>query len=298
MKVKPLLITGSHRSGTTIMGEIFSKSKKLYLLYEPFNKDLGIKNINHWYPYQSKDYKKIVDSFLNMNFSLKERGISFIRKTFKSRKNIRYYLYKYFFKYFKKPIIKDPFLLFFSDYLNEKFNYNVIIMVRHPAAFCYSLKRLEWNFDFSNFIKQEKLIEEHLRDEVKLYEKNLSYYEKMALLWRSLYKVMLEKVDGKKGSDGIIIQKHEQFAKNMYESVKTISETFGIEFNSSMKKYIKKINNNKRLKVKKNKLHDFDRNPKKITDYWKKYISKKDLNIIRKYSEPISGKFYDEKSWE
>src|SRR5205085_10560791 len=42
------------------------------------------------------------------------------------------------------PLLKDPIALFSAEWLASRFDMNVIVMIRHPAAFASSLRRLNW----------------------------------------------------------------------------------------------------------------------------------------------------------
>lgn len=59
-------------------------------------------------------------------------------------------------------IVKDPIAALSSDWLGRNFDLEVVVLVRHPAAFAASLKRLNWRHPFEHFLKQEMLMERHL----------------------------------------------------------------------------------------------------------------------------------------
>jgi hypothetical protein len=52
------------------------------------------------------------------------------------------------------PLIKDPIALFAAEWLADVFGVRVVVLIRHPAAFAASLKRLNWTHPFGDFLAQ------------------------------------------------------------------------------------------------------------------------------------------------
>ena len=73
----PILITGSHRSGTTFMGKVLGLDKHVGLIHEPFNqiKFYGINRFStkEWFQYIDKtngtEYYSKIKETLDFNFS-------------------------------------------------------------------------------------------------------------------------------------------------------------------------------------------------------------------------------------
>ena len=90
-----------------------------------------------------------------------------------------------------RPLIKDPIALLSSEWLAERFGMQVLVMIRHPAAFAGSLKRLGWRFDFENWRDQPLL----LRDLVGPYGEAIGRYsarehdmvDQAILMWNVLH---------------------------------------------------------------------------------------------------------------
>ncbi len=47
-----------------------------------------------------------------------------------------------------RPLLKDPIAVFSSEWLASRFDAQVVVLIRHPAAFASSLVRLGWTHDF------------------------------------------------------------------------------------------------------------------------------------------------------
>jgi len=48
---RPVLVTGSMRSGTTFVGNVLAASDRLFYLHEPLNPVWGIASNNRWFLY-------------------------------------------------------------------------------------------------------------------------------------------------------------------------------------------------------------------------------------------------------
>jgi hypothetical protein len=69
-------------------------------------------------------------------------------------------------------LIKDPFAFFSSEWLAERFDMAVVVVIRHPAAFVSSIINLNWSHPFSHFLEQTLLLNERLvpfEDEIREY---------------------------------------------------------------------------------------------------------------------------------
>ena len=91
----------------------------------------------------------------------------------------------------RRPLMKDPIALLSADWLAGAFGMDVVVLIRHPAAFAASLKRLGWNHSFATFFDEDGT----LPDVVHPYEAEIREQAhrpgdglaQAALLWRLLY---------------------------------------------------------------------------------------------------------------
>lgn len=51
----------------------------------------------------------------------------------------------------RRLLIKDPLAYFSSKWFAKSYDMDVLILIRHPAAFAASLKQQGWYFPFSHF---------------------------------------------------------------------------------------------------------------------------------------------------
>jgi hypothetical protein len=90
-----------------------------------------------------------------------------------------------------RPLIKDPFALFSSEWLADRFAVLPVIMIRKPVAFVSSIKRLNWGFDYEqNWLAQPLLMRDHLAahaDSFRGYEGEVDLVGEGIVMWNALY---------------------------------------------------------------------------------------------------------------
>ena len=201
----PILVTGSHKAGTTWVGEMLAASRRVGYISEPFNpmRALGMCNMGRqvWFKYippdsLEDDAARHLARTLSYKFSLAE-----VRQRTPSLMDYRSGVYwaRHCLAYRLRgvrPLLKDPIAVFSAEWLAETFGAQVVVLIRHPAAFADSLNRAGWNFDFSNFLRQPLLMEHYLdrfADEIRAAAaRPMDILDQASLLWRVIYHTVYE----------------------------------------------------------------------------------------------------------
>ena len=181
--IKPILVTGSHRSGSTWAGKNLALAPRTAYIREPFNIGIPVGPIanpfNNWFQYlceeNEEDYEAVFDSIIHFKYPIKS-NLTNVR-TLKDagdliREQAIYFLHRL---HNRRPLVKAPIAVFSTEWLYRKFNMDVLIMIRHPAAFCSSLKIKDWHFDFNHFLDQPFLMKRFLggfEDEIREFSES------------------------------------------------------------------------------------------------------------------------------
>lgn len=170
MKNKGILVTGSHRSGSTWVGRMIALSPLVGYIHEPFNiacrPGICSARFDYWFTYVCDENERIYYKSINNTIHFKYNLLAEIKASRQSRDILRLFRdYLHFTKcrfLNKIPLIKDPIAIFSAEWLVEKFNLVPIILIRHPAAFAGSLKKGNSTHPFDHFLKQPLLMKHHL----------------------------------------------------------------------------------------------------------------------------------------
>src|SRR5690606_16487469 len=151
LKKKCVLITGSHRSGSTWIGKIMALSRELHYIHEPFNvakhKKAPFSNWFQYYDAKSSDFEEQEQVLRYLKAFHKpslRRLFNRIRRA-KYPGQVRDALVKEWACIAKQPLYKDPIAFMSAEWFYENMDAYIVISVRHPAAFVASLKVKYWH---------------------------------------------------------------------------------------------------------------------------------------------------------
>ena len=320
---EPILITGSHRSGTTWVGNIIRNLPRIYYLHEPLTPNSitrGLFNTEIWYKYYDpeKEYENI-ETILNELFS----GSYPFKAMFNFKNSLPHTDYrnpngindgKIDLKYFKWrinayidskrlnkkeiiPLIKDPIALTAAEWIYHKWNSKNVVLIRHPAAFVSSLIRLNWRFNFENFTKQPDLIDRFLgpyRSQINNPPKD--FISEASLIWTCITKIIIEY---QKLYPNWLYIRHEDLSYDPIKEYELLFEKLKLQFSNEVKKVIHSSSNfsNPSEVANSKVVHQLQRNSRDNIKNWKKRLNNKDINKVRDLTEHLSQSFYSEKDW-
>jgi hypothetical protein len=165
--VAPILVTGSHRSGTTWVGRMLCLSREAHGIHEPFNPAYPRSWLAdppaNWFHHVEVDSASEpmfgqVEALLSLRPPLRAmaaRSKSPRHLAATAREGATALAAQ---RAGRRPLLKDPIAFFSAEWLERQFDAEVVVLVRHPAAFASSLKRLRWTFDFTNLTRQPALL--------------------------------------------------------------------------------------------------------------------------------------------
>ncbi len=287
-KPKPILVTGSHRSGSTWIGKILALPREVKYISEPFNPKIGLKQIKDWFLYINQDnqdsYVQAIDKLLK----------------FKGDIPVNLPALKYWSNAFlpgvKRPLLKDPIACMSADWLARKFNMQVVVIVRHPAAFYASLKRVNWHFDFANFSKQDRLMADYLADYRSLIVKeHKSFVEEAATLWLCIYHVLDRYLV--QHPDWIVVR-HEDVSLQPVAEFKRMYLSLGLNMTSEIEQQIiKSSGGHNQVEATPGQELDLNRDSSQLVKNWKKHVTDQEASELRLLTNGLAAKYYTEQDW-
>ncbi|MGB0430388.1 MAG: sulfotransferase [Bacteroidia bacterium] len=299
----PILVSGAHRSGSTWVGQVLSRANGLGYMHEPLNPIYPTPNkspIHTWYFYISAHnhdrYYNFIKNTLNWNY---QSGARFggINNKYKAMMWLKY---NHIFLKNKgtTPLVKDPIAFFSAPWLYEQFNAQVIMLIRHPAAFVYSLKRKDWQFPFKHLLKQDALLHDWLKNfegEIVEFSKNQKdIIEQACLVWRIIYATLKQYQQQYKQW---IYLKHEDISANPLNEFETLFKQLSLDFDNKVKEYIVSSSSASNPKGTNADEEQLKRDSSSNIKYWKNKMSADEINRIRELTQDVWPLYYDETSW-
>ena len=318
----PILVTGSHRSGSTWAGRMIAHASTVSYIHEPFNlhhrPGICRAQFNYQFPYVCRENESLYLNDLKDCLSFKYHFIEELKATKSLKEFVRsIQAYSRFTKYRilkKRPLVKDPIALFSAEWLAQRFNMDVVVLIRHPAAFAGSLKKVKWLHPFDHFLQQPLLMQHHLheyRSEIEEFAKTeKDIIDQAILLWNLIHHMIFKYQNN---HPNWIFVKHEDLSRCPLEEFRNLYHrldlTFSPDIEENIKAYSAPDQSDKFNHITKSKTRSWQekitgvysdkrrRNSKSNILSWQKRLALDEVKKIREKTRIISDKFYTEKDW-
>jgi hypothetical protein len=192
----------------------------------------------------------------------------------------------------QRALLKDPFAVFSILWFVQRFNFKVVVTVRHPAAFASSLKRLGWNFDFNDLLDQPLLMRDHLepyRGQMQAIKAD-DVIGQAALLWTMIYRTVHSTI---KLDPNLIILRHEDLSRDPVSGFRDLYASLGLDFTSRVEeKILNSSSSENPAELKRGKTHSVKLDSRASIDNWKKKLSEEEVVRIREMTDDTIRLFY------
>jgi len=286
----PIFITGAHRSGTTWLANMLALSGELLIASEPFNLDSWAYKLGglatHWFTYApGLNQEKAREAFTKV--VTKKTGRVY------GRRLIQRYLP---LTRRGRVLIKDPIACFSSEWLYQNFSLDVLILVRHPAAFAASLQRMNWFFPFEDLLCQEYLMDDLLvlfREEIEA--KPVDIIDQAALLWKLIYAVLFKFAE--RNTDWIVVT-HEELSSRPVAGIQMLYDRLGLTWNANVHREIESYTTSANpIDPRVGVAHQMRRDSEGNIKRWKKVLSSHQVKRIREITGPVAEAVYSNDAW-
>ena len=294
-----VVVTGMHRSGTTLLGDLINTYPSCHVVHEPLNADFGLRNVRHVYP--SDFCEKQFDTYNARLLSLlegKERFVtdvptdyffkSILRKISGGRTgiDIKKLQVKRVLRRRITPVFKDPFqALMLEGHLRQ--NRKAVAVIRHPAAVWLSVKRMGWEFDFLNFACSRLV--EYLLPGIKLKDLlSKPEIEKFSYLWLIINKYIFSL----NLNPFLNIVIHENLCLSPFNELNKIEKFLLLDSNDVSKSFIKENFFSGEADVANDTLHVRQRDAATLATSWYDKISVEEELVIQNICGELVDQIY------
>jgi len=171
---RSFMVAGTGRSGTTWLAEIIRSQVPCRLMFEPFNprKVSAYRSFNYFQYMRPEETNAELRKYCltvftgNIRDPWIDRDVSVLRP--------------------QSRLIKDIRANLMLRWLCREFpSIPVVFLVRHPCAVVSSRMKLAWatDSDIAPLLGQPRLVEDHLADKIRVFERAKTPEEKHALVW-------------------------------------------------------------------------------------------------------------------
>lgn len=303
----PILVTGSHRSGTTWTGRVLASAPGLAYVDEPFRPDQrpGILDagIDRWFAYAPDlDEKRLeleLGRLLEGHYAFRAE----MRALEKPRDLLR--MLRDAFRFVRRRLrgdrvlLKDPIAVFSSAWIADTFDARVVVMVRHPAAFALSLKEKGWTHPFEHFLEQPRLMRNHLasyrRSIERFAREERSVVEQAALLWTLTYHVVSTFL---RDRPSWIVVRHEDLAADPTPAFRDLFERLELPWTADTRRFLRSTSGAENPTRPSGRAKDVRRDSRGLVGRWRDRLGNEEIDVLRRWAGDLASEWYAESSWE
>lgn len=308
----PILVTGAHRTGTTWVGKMLVASGEAAYISEPLNvlHRPGVMRspTRYWYTYICKDNEQEILAALQETLRLEYHPWLEL-KSIKSQKDLLrmgrdYRTFLLGKVRHQRPLLKDPFAVFSIPWFIERLKCQVVVTVRHPAAFASSLKRLDWPFQLQDLLDQPLLMRDWLepfRADIQALmasEQNNGapdILSRGSLLWNMIYSV-IEQVRSRYPQ--VLVVRHEDLSMEPSAGFSRLYNELELHYSDQAQKTIIASSSSDNPKeVSSQNAYDVRLDSRANIQNWKKRLGSVEIDRVRQITQGIASIYYPDLAW-
>ena len=313
---RPILVTGAHRSGTTWVGRMIALSPRVGYIHEPFNiahrPGTCAIRIDHWYTYLTEENEsRFIEPLsrtvmFSYDLGAELRAVRSPRDALRAlRDGSRFCWHRLLGS---RPLIKDPIAVFSAEWLAERFDMDVVVLIRHPAGMASSLKRWQMPHPFADFVAQERLMQERLapfRAEIHehaRYQHPLA--EQAALLWRLVYSSV---EDYRRDHPDWQFVRHEDLSRDPVSGFGRIYARLGLEMPARVRGAIARHSHPGARRLGRPSTMDdrlsrggkmgIHRDSQEVAESWRRRLTQREIETVRNGVRGVAESFYSDADW-
>jgi len=304
---RPILVTGSHRSGTGWVGEMLAASPdpRLAYIWEPFSPVArpGIcpAPFERWFAYVTEEnegpYWRPIRDMLSYRYHPREE-LQSIRSPKDAGRFVRdWAVVSRRRRTHPVPLLKDPIAIFSAPWLARRFDARVLVLIRHPAAFTQSLLAKGWRHPFEDFLAQPAMMRDLFADradEIRRFaEVEQPLLDQSILLWNLIH----EQIARFRDDHGVwIFRRHEDLSRNPVPEFRDLYGQFSLTWTDETERVVRTHSSAGNPEVTAD-AGSHRRDSAKAVTAWKRRLDARQIARIREATEPTWRAFYGDGDW-
>ncbi len=303
---RPILVTGSHRSGTGWVSRVLSGSTSpVHYIWEPFSvlarPGICAAGFRVWFPYVCDDNEEaylaaVRDTVaLHYNLGAELRALRTPRDAGRMIRDLR--STRRAERIGARALLKDPIALFSSEWLVDRFDAQPVVLIRHPAAFASSIVRHGWRHPFGDFLAQPYLMRDRLassEDEIRRFaQREQPLLEQAILLWNILHAEIARLGTAR---PGWIFRRHEDLGTRPMEGFADLYQRLELTDDGSLASVVEHYSGaSNPADVR--RPGDQRRDSQAGLTLWKQRLSPVQIARVREGTAEVAATFYDDDDW-
>jgi Sulfotransferase family len=301
-EVRPILVTGMHRSGTTWLGHMLCAGGSMIHVGEPLNvfNRLTIlsSKVGRWYTYIGEDNEDLYLRYYQDAVAFRPHPIQDIRRARLGSPRDPIRIPKRWASFVlgrvqrRRLLIRDPFSVFSIGWFARRLGFQIVVIVRHPLAVVASLKRLGYAFDFRNLLEQTSLMNERLerfRPDMEKAVGSTDIVEQGSLLWRIVYECVAEDLV----EFPVCLARHEDLSQRPIQEYAQLYKLLNLPFNDKAHRMIERHTSHQNVKeVSVKNPFEIRLDSRANLVNWRRRLDREEVDRILSATRPLVDRFY------
>ncbi len=302
---RPILVTGSHRSGSTWVGQMIARSPAVAYIHEPFNIEPHPGHFggefDYWFTYVCASNAPLYEPYLRdrlaLSYPLATKLQASKRPGHVGRSLAAWARFNAGKNAGQRPLMKDPLAVFSAEWLARTFDMDVLVLIRHPAAFAGSIKQASWSHPFEHFLAQPLLMRDHLSEfesEIRLFaDREQDLVDQAILLWNLIHATILTY---QSSQPAWCFVRHEDISVAPGDTFGQIYDYLDLDYPPAIRKDIEQFSQpgagdtaDPAVSIRRDSLYNLDR--------WRDRLTDDEIERVRAGTTAISHHFYDAADW-
>ena len=298
-----ILVTGSHRSGTTWVGRTICASPEYAYIHEPFNVDyapvLQAIRLDKAFTYvcEENEGRHIDWMRRRLRFEVGARAAlgAVVERprsaAFVAAEMIRQMVWRL---RRRAPLMKDPLAFFSAQWLAERFDLKPVVMIRNPVAFVGSIKAANWYHSFDDFLSQPLLMRDHLGPfEAEMRDQRSrggDIVDNAILLWNIIYHVARRYREVQ--SQWLFVT-HEELSRQPLKGFGVIFEYAGVPYTEKLRSAVLSTTDSSNH-ASRYGLHEIRRDSRSNLDTWRTRLTPDEVATVYERTHEVARCFYSD----
>lgn len=200
-----------------------------------------------------------------------------------------------------RVLLKAPIAVLSAEWLADRIGTEIVVVIRHPAAFISSLKKLGWSHPFGDFVAQPLLMNGMLSPfdaEIRAFASSeRPVVEQGILLWRIIHHAI--RTYRERHPDWIFVR-HEDLSRDPTTEFQSLFSRLGLEFTPQVEATIREFTGGHNVAVPDAAVgtdETLRRDSRRNLRQWRKRLTDEEFDSIRAGVADVSASFYSDQDW-
>jgi hypothetical protein len=194
-----------------------------------------------------------------------------------------------------RPLVKDPIALFSAEWLARTYAMDVVVMIRHPAAFASSIKRLNWRFEFRDWLAQDDLLRDHLGPWRKqmhdAWANKVDVIEHAIVMWNAIHDVVHRY---REAHPEWTFVRYEDLAGSPQEGFRSLYERTALTWSDSVAEEVAGSSHaGNPSEVPLWRHQSIKRSSAEAKDTWRTRLTSEEIDRVTEGTAEVAARFYD-----